>query len=539
MKLFKTIKSIRFAIVIIIIIAIISAIGAFIPQERTSDFYTEKYGKSLAILFEFSQFTDVFHSLYFIILLGLLSLSLILCSFDRFKVIKKYLKIPDKTRFNKEKLKSDDFYKVFKGEFDIDNISNQFKRRLYKSKKINDEFLFLRKGFLKKFNFLFVHLGVLIIILSGIIGWGWGENAYIYIFEGGEIAIPEEISKNLTIYAEKVDIKTDPNSGNILSYESYVELKKYGKEVYKREILVNSPLKYEGFKIYQEEMNKGKGIRLFFKNLSDSKVSEDAYIDHFQQYIPIQIEYKNSDKKNIETKEMKKGDVKPISGLNLYIKVVEIYTNYLNISGQIYNNNPNEYPAIKYELIKNDEVLSSGYAFEKTGKQSIVHNVDDASIQIKILPKAKLIKSETSNLVPIGLNFPLPYTEEEGKIEVDKNNKKRIFLRYNKKSVILKKFHPEIIDISGVKLGIIYTGIESGDYTGLTIKKDPGRNVFYAGVFVLSLSVLLMFFSNYTRIKIVVGENSLIMSAKTNRSIEKIEEEINTIVLNMKRDFLK
>ncbi len=85
----KVISSVQSAIVLIILIIFASIIGTFIPQGLKPAEYIQRYGLQISNLFSILGFTDIYHVWWFILLLSLLSLNLVFCSFNRIKFRKK------------------------------------------------------------------------------------------------------------------------------------------------------------------------------------------------------------------------------------------------------------------------------------------------------------------------------------------------------------------------------------------------------------------------------------------------------------------
>lgn len=81
--LFKFFSSVKLAIVLLIIITLASILGTLIPQQRSLDEYVVRYGQT-ANLLAFLGFTNLYHSLWFIILLSLFSLNILICTLTRF-----------------------------------------------------------------------------------------------------------------------------------------------------------------------------------------------------------------------------------------------------------------------------------------------------------------------------------------------------------------------------------------------------------------------------------------------------------------------
>ncbi|HAX96016.1 MAG TPA: cytochrome c biogenesis protein ResB, partial [Prolixibacteraceae bacterium] len=77
--------SVKLAIINLFILSTTSIIGTIIPQKESAQWYIDKYGETTANFFQVLSFTpDMYSSVWFVLLLGLLCLNLIVCSLDRF-----------------------------------------------------------------------------------------------------------------------------------------------------------------------------------------------------------------------------------------------------------------------------------------------------------------------------------------------------------------------------------------------------------------------------------------------------------------------
>ena len=85
-RIHKTLASLRTGVVLLILVGLASALGTFILQRPATDPEKLTRSYSAATLHWLDRFglTDVFHAWWFLTLLGLVSLSIILVSIDRF-----------------------------------------------------------------------------------------------------------------------------------------------------------------------------------------------------------------------------------------------------------------------------------------------------------------------------------------------------------------------------------------------------------------------------------------------------------------------
>lgn len=83
--LWRSLSSVKLAVVLIFLIAMACILGTFIIQGRSVNEYIAKYGKGLTAFFEFTQLTNVFHSYWFTVLLLLLCVNLAVCAIKRWR----------------------------------------------------------------------------------------------------------------------------------------------------------------------------------------------------------------------------------------------------------------------------------------------------------------------------------------------------------------------------------------------------------------------------------------------------------------------
>ena len=76
-------SSVKLALFILIALASTSIIGTVIQQNKPPEYYVELYGANLARLFQTLSIPDMYNSWWFMILLGVFSLNLIICSLER------------------------------------------------------------------------------------------------------------------------------------------------------------------------------------------------------------------------------------------------------------------------------------------------------------------------------------------------------------------------------------------------------------------------------------------------------------------------
>lgn len=195
-KIWNFFTSIKVGVTIIAIIAISAAVGTILPQEYfipigadPAQHYTERYGTFGTLYYKFG-FTQLYSSWWFVLLMGLLALSLIAASVDRGVPLYKSLK-------NQRAKKHASFFKrqrLFNEYESTDNaadIAKAFESKKYKLKTDGDHYL-LEKGRLSRWGPYINHAGLIILLAGSMLRFFPGVyiDEIIYAQEGETVSIP-------------------------------------------------------------------------------------------------------------------------------------------------------------------------------------------------------------------------------------------------------------------------------------------------------------------------------------------------------------
>lgn len=252
-KFIETFSSPKLAIFIFIILAVFSIFGTVVEQNREPAMYIAQYGERWYGIIKVLGLTDIYHAWYFTLMIILLSINLSVCFFKR---------LPPKWRLIKDKtvVMAEDAILRQKNSARLNhNISIQHMKdaisALLKKKRYNvlieekgvDTFIFARKGAIGRIGSDITHVGLLIIFLGVIIGSFLGFKGFANIFEGETTHFPQgdfdiRVDKFWIEYYDDYKIK---------DYFSALTVIDNGKEVMKKTIEVNDPLKYKGVWFYQ------------------------------------------------------------------------------------------------------------------------------------------------------------------------------------------------------------------------------------------------------------------------------------------------
>jgi len=271
-------SSVKLAIVLLVILAIVSILGTVIPQmpQRESVEFAKGLSPGMFKLFGFINLFDMYHSLWFRLLMGSLALNLIICSMDRFPATLKQFRFRSSADRSKP-FKNLPLNQTILAEGNVEDTANQVARFItgrYKTiqrKHAGDKYYFLsEKGKYSRFGVYLVHLSVLFILIGGLTGSFFGFDGYINIVEGEKI-VAIELRKQTTPLKLGFEVRCDKFSvdfyenGAPREYRSELSFFVNGKKMKKGKLLVNHPIKFRGVTFYQSSYGKTPGNKVRLK----------------------------------------------------------------------------------------------------------------------------------------------------------------------------------------------------------------------------------------------------------------------------------
>lgn len=257
----------KLTVILLLSLAVTSIVGTIIPQNEDPAAYFRAYGEFVYKLFDLLGIFDMYHSWWFQFLLLLLTINIVVCSIDRLSVTWKivFIKNPkfNLSRFRKlsqkevfdNKQKPKELVKVYESF-----ISKHFR---YTRTEETDKGLcvFAEKWRWTRFGVYTVHLSVVLLLIGGLIGSLFGFEGFVNIPEGEKINnirirnTGQIRSLDFEILCDDFDISFY-NNGAPKEYRSSLTIIEHGKPVYKKDIIVNDPLRYKGVNIFQSSYGK-------------------------------------------------------------------------------------------------------------------------------------------------------------------------------------------------------------------------------------------------------------------------------------------
>ncbi|UCH01029.1 MAG: cytochrome c biogenesis protein ResB [Deltaproteobacteria bacterium] len=255
-------SSLKLTFTLLLIIAIASILGTVIPQEYEGGESFSHLSPGLVKAFNSLQLFDMYHSVWFIILMCLLSLNLIVCSVNRFPTSwRLFRKVPSLDRSKPFEDLSPDRVLVIERRLNeviarVENLVRRRYKRVRRSDTANTTLFQGEKGAYSHFGVYIIHLSILIFILGEIIGSLFGFNAFVNLPEGeftSTVYLRRQrgIKKlDFTVRCDKFSIAYYDN-GMPKEYRSDLSFLKNNKAIYQGPLLVNHPITFDGIKFYQ------------------------------------------------------------------------------------------------------------------------------------------------------------------------------------------------------------------------------------------------------------------------------------------------
>jgi len=272
-RFIKFFSSIKLAIVLLIILAIASILGTLIPQGRTLEEYGARYGQLAGLLMKL-QLTGLYHSIWFLALLGLFAVNIIVCTLQRLGP--KYRRaVSPRIESDPKALLALKLNSRAKRNAPPAEAAAEVKRLLagarYRVKQAvvgPSVHLLGRKKVLGLFGSDMVHVGLLVILAGGIVGGTTSIRANIALSEGEAKSAP---MADFEIRLDKFTTEYYPD-GSVKAWKSDLTVIEQKKPVLSRTVAVNHPLTYKGYSFYQMSYGfnwDSPGVEVWAKKKSD------------------------------------------------------------------------------------------------------------------------------------------------------------------------------------------------------------------------------------------------------------------------------
>ncbi len=308
--LWKFFTSVKLSVFILLSLAMTSIIGTLIPQNENPMLYLKKYGEFRFSLFKSLDLFDMYHSWWFRFLLCMLTVNIIVCSINRLTATWKII-FPKTPKFNINRFRKMKNRQEWTSTSTPETLKTAYETYLKKRFKTflvepaeNGYRLFAEKGRWTRLGVYVVHLSIIFLIIGGLVGSIFGFDGYVNIPEHESISSiflqNSKLKKELGFEIRCNDFNisfydSDMRNRNRMpkEYRSDLSIIKNNKEVIKKEIIVNDPLRYAGINIFQSSYGQTKASGLKYEKQAKMGQSIDMpgntgtlKIEDFKSHFP-------------------------------------------------------------------------------------------------------------------------------------------------------------------------------------------------------------------------------------------------------------
>jgi len=261
-KTWRTVASIQTGVVLLILVVILSAAGTIVLQRPVTepDEMQSAYSPQALRILDTVGLTDVFHSWWFLGLVLLVSVCIVAASVDRFPNSWRYFsrpyKYPDESF--RRALRPQKSLAIADEESGLVAAQRALHSLGYKPERVvrEDHFsIFAERSGISELAVYIVHASLLLIFLGTVVDGIWGWRGTLNLNEGQTsnlVELHDGTTRTLP-FAIRCDTAGQENykDGTPKKWWSKLAVVKDGRDVQKKEIVVNDPLLYRGVRFYQ------------------------------------------------------------------------------------------------------------------------------------------------------------------------------------------------------------------------------------------------------------------------------------------------
>lgn len=536
------------AIILLMILSIASVIGTVLLQNQAQGDYLQQFGPLWYWVFRALGLFDMYHTWWFLTLLGFLMLSLSSCLWRNVPKMLKEMRAR-KVLQSDRALKRMEFNKQWQlpASLSPESLQQAFRKRLYGWEfKQQDEsgvfFMRADKGRYQKLGYISVHSAILIVLIGGWLSVHYGFRGNMAVPEGSAehtISFPKgtesaSLDMPFDVRCNSFSIDFFP-TGAPKEFRSNLTIIDQGKEVLTSDIIVNEPLYYKGVYIYQASFGDGgSGVTLNLFHLDGSERITKAETAVYQTW------------KDPET------------GVSLKIDDFKPY----NVENLGEPGGPKKYKNIGPSIIY--EMRGPGLKPVKI-KAYMEPFIDvDGNNQGSWLMVSLSGKEGDYQTVPLGVDLTNPKewklfhafirhlgdpgaaTGDKGRLHAFKLAMKEVFgdkrpdnfqamaVRVIQAVQILPKMPWPVIPM--------LTDYHQVYYTGLQLAQDPGMNVVWVGSAILVVGLCIMFYMPHRKLWLVIrpatdGKQEVLLAGSTNRNQMAFKKTFHEMFTELDKDF--
>jgi cytochrome c biogenesis protein len=255
--------SIRLTVTVLLSLAALSIIGTLIPQNQNPADYLKAFGPFIFQLFLVLDIYDMYHAWWFQSLILILTINIIVCSIDRLQKTWPVL-FPKARAFNLQSFRQRKSRLEINVNQSVDAVQAVFEKRLSRTfrhcrSERTDQGVAItaEKGRWTRLGVYGVHFSIVLLLIGALIGSIYGFEGYMNIPEGRTMDTIElrfsGVAHKLgfAVRCENFDVQFYQDSKRPKEFRSSLVIVENGRDILKKDIIVNDPLHYKGINIYQ------------------------------------------------------------------------------------------------------------------------------------------------------------------------------------------------------------------------------------------------------------------------------------------------
>jgi cytochrome c biogenesis protein len=392
----KFLSSVKFGIAVMIALAVVIILGTLIAQAPMAEpgqieqLYAPQTRQILGGLGLF----DVFHSSWFIALLGLLCLNITFASIDRFPGTWEYLRRPQR-ELNEESIEAlplNVVYSLKSGrlqlEEEVRGLLQSSGFQTSQSSPAGRTVIFGEKGKYSRLAVYIVHASLLLIFLGAMIDSIFGFRAYLSLTEGESSNQVEVRGKNSVV---QLPFQIRCNAAGVEHYAdgtpkkwwSDLVIVQNGQEVGSKRILVNDPMDYGGIRIFQSSFGSSGNPLEFVLALKDQSGSA-----------PLSV-------------TLHPGETLPLKGNDLSLRALQFIPDFAMHGSEIHShsNEPNN-PALQVEVTESGGSQWKIWVFQKMpdfhAAEAMPYHLRFESVRMSHFTGLQIAKQPGQNIIWAG-----------------------------------------------------------------------------------------------------------------------------------------
>jgi len=273
-------SSVQLAIVLLSLIAFFALIGTLVPQREAAGELAVRLSPAIFSFLQKMQVFDLYHSVWFFLLMGLLAVNLIICSLDRFPMAWRRFRTRP-SPLNEDVFKDLPAENTFQIKSDVQKtatvaatLMKKKYRGLAQTEEAGSACLCAQKGRFSHFGVYIVHLSFLVLIAGVIIGSVFGVEGYVNITEGETVnsislrAGSQPFPLPFSVRCDKFIVEFY-ESGAPKTFQSDLTFLTDKQAVQSGKLRVNHPMAFGGFRFYQASYGAAPGGKATLALLRD------------------------------------------------------------------------------------------------------------------------------------------------------------------------------------------------------------------------------------------------------------------------------